>query len=115
MVSQFEPESLKSLEQIERFLAGSAELDVGFPDRKVLYRHIEQTLRRFCYEALSKPSGARCGATWSGPPACLRPGLSLEQLDAEAYARSDNEGAAQLYEALEALFLGLPYERMAVA
>ena len=51
----FELESLKSLEQVERFLAGSAEVEVGFPDRKALYGHIEQTLRRFCYEALSKP------------------------------------------------------------
>ena len=44
--SGVELESLKSLEQIERFLAGSAEVEVGFPDRKALYRHIEQTLRR---------------------------------------------------------------------
>ena len=45
----------------------------------------------------------------------LRFGLSFEQLDAEAYACSDNEAVAQLYAALEALFLEIPYERMAVA
>ena len=54
MVLQFELESLKSLEQIERFLAGSAEAQVGFPDRKALYGRIEQTLRQFRYEALGK-------------------------------------------------------------
>ena len=50
-----------------------------------------------------------------GAAQLLRPGLSFEQLDAEAYAHSDNEAVAQLYEALEALFLELPYERTAVA
>lgn len=47
--------------------------------------------------------------------ACPRPGLGFEQFDAEAYAHSDNEALAQLYAALEALFLELPYERLAVA
>lgn len=50
-----------------------------------------------------------------GAAQLLRPGLSFEQLDAEAYACSDNAAVAQLYEALQALFLELPYERMAVA
>lgn len=45
----------------------------------------------------------------------LRRGLSFEQLDAEAHARSDKEVVAQLYATLEALFLELSYERMAVA
>lgn len=47
MVSRFELESLKGLELVERFLARSAEAEVGFPDRKAIYWHIEQTLRRF--------------------------------------------------------------------
>ena len=41
-------------EQVERFLPCSAELEVGFPDGDALYRHIEQSLRRFRYEPLER-------------------------------------------------------------
>ena len=37
---QFDLESLKGLVQVERFLAGSAEAEVTFPDRKALYEYI---------------------------------------------------------------------------
>ena len=129
MVLQFELESVKSLEQVARFLAGSAEAEVAFPDRKALYEHIEQTLRRFSYEARSKPERGLLRRyryqnmhtpyekfkSLPGAAELLRPGLSLEQLDAQAYAHSDNEAVAQLYAALEALWLELPYEQTAVA
>lgn len=58
MVLQFELKPLKSLEQIERFLAGSAKAEVDFPGRKACYRQIARTLQRSRYEALGTPQ--RC-------------------------------------------------------
>ena len=76
MVLQFELEALKSLEQVERFLAGSTEAEVAFPDRKALYGHIEQTLLRRCLGrpcAISGSAAGSCSRTgamsgWRGSP-----------------------------------------------
>ena len=128
MIVTLHTDRLRTLQHVREFLEGNQEVDLVVATRAAAYGFIEQTLGRFDYVHQGKAEKGllRCFLAKgrrrkryrdadimtpyeklkSLPEAAvyLTPGTTFQQLDAVAFALSDNDAARALHEARARLF-----------
>ncbi len=65
MIVTLQTERLRTVEQIEAFLGGNAEVDFKPEGREAAYGFARRTLVRLATRRWTGPGRARCASTWS--------------------------------------------------